>query len=196
MDDRYTLLLWGVVFFSFAVIVCIVRAHREKYKGYYHGAAVAFLALLAGVSLIFQQPLLALLFMFSAAAVAIVGMPTLDKFIERKTAEHLRGVDISAPLRGRDLLSPAGLLKTAYRWGVRKTLFLYSLLTVAAIVGVLLILGLWFGWMRLGWISVDSIVALSFSLTVPITAIYYRAISGGLKSIEKSKESENREVFP
>ena len=185
MDDQYTLLLWGVVFFSFAVIVCIVRAHREKYKGYYHGAGVAFLALLAGVSLIFQQPLLALLFMFSAAAVAIVGMPTLDKFIERKTAEHLRGVDISAPLRGRDLLTQTGLLKTAYRWGVRKTLFLYSLLTVAAAVGVLLILDLWFG------MSVDFIVPYMLSSTIPAIAIYYRTISKGLKSIEKSKESEN-----
>ena len=193
MDDRYTVLLGFVVFLAFAVIGLIVRARREKdkdyYKGFYLGAGACFLTLLFVVSVILQQPLLAWLFLFSGGALAIVGMPTTDKFIGRLIAESLQGVDISAPLRGRDLLSPAGLLKTAYRWGVRKAIFLFWLLMAAAIVGVLLILGLWFGWMRLGWISVDSIVALTFSLTVPMTAIYYRAISRGLKSIEESKES-------
>jgi hypothetical protein len=195
VDDRYTLLLWGVVFFSFAVIVCIVRARREKdedyYKGFYLGAGAALLMLLFVVSAILQQPLLAWLFLCSGGALAIVGMPTTDKFLGRQIAEHLQGVDISAPLRGRDLLTQTGLLKTAYRWGVWKALFLFWLLMAAAIVGVLSILGLWFGWIRFGWISIDSILGYTFSSTIPVTVIYYRAISKALKSIEKSKESEN-----
>ncbi len=185
MDDQYTLLLGGVVFLGFAVIVCIVRAYREKDEGYYVGAGASFLMLLFCVSVIFQQRLVAWFFLCSGGVVAILGMPTIHRLIERKTAENLQGVDVSAPLRGRDLLTQTGLLKTAYRWGVRKALFLFWLLMAAVIVGVL---GLWFG------MSVGFIVAYTFSLAIPMTAIYYRAVSKALKSIEKSKESENDET--
>lgn len=188
MDDRCMFLLGAVVFLAFGVIVCIVRACREKDKDYYKafclGAEVAFLALLAFVSVILQQHLLAWLFLFCGAAVAVVGMPKTDKLIERKTAEHLQGVDISAPLRARDFMHTGVLLKTAYRWGVWKTMFLFWLLWAAAIVGVVLITGLW-----LGWIDVDFIVACTFSSTIPMTAMYYRAISKALKSIEIGKET-------
>ena len=182
MTDNQFPLLFSATFFGFAMIVCIIRAHREKNKTFYLGAGVAFLVLLGVISVSFQQAFL-FFFAFSAAALAIVGMPKINKLVEQKTAKNLREVDISAPIEAKDLFTQTGLLKTAYKYGVRKALFLFCLLMTIAIVGGLLIVGPWLG------MSLDFIVPYTFSFTIPTIAIYYRTMSKALKSIEESKES-------
>ena len=185
-DNQFPLLLWAVVFFGFAIIVCIIRAHREKNKTFYLGAGVAFLALLAFISVSFQQAFLFFFFAFSAAAIGVVASPKINKLVEQKTAKNLREVDISAPLKAKDLFTQTCLLKTAYKYGVRKAVFLFCLLMAAAIVGGLLIVGPWLG------MSVDFIAPYTFSFTIPTIAIYYRTISKGLKSIERKRCSIDR----
>jgi len=185
LTDNQLPLLFPAAFFGFAMIVCIIRAHREKNKTFYLGAGVAFLVLLGVISVSFQQAFLFFFFAFSAAALAIVGMPKINKLVEQKTAKNLREVDISAPLKAKDLFTQTCLLKTAYKYGVRKALFLFCLLMTIAIVGGLLIVGPWLG------MSVDFIVPYMFSFTIPTIAIYYRTMSKALKSIKKRSDDES-----
>jgi len=174
-------LLFGVVFCSFAMIVCAVRAHREKDKTFYIGTIASFLMLLVCAFLILNQRLLAIILFASAGVFAIVTLPMSLKLWERKSVE-LAQVNLSAPLRGRELLTYTGILKLAYRWGVWKTVFLYWLLGVVSLGGILYTLSLW-----VESLSTAYIVSSTFTYITLYTIMIYRQITKALKENKKSQ---------
>jgi len=174
-------LLFGVVFCSFAMIVCAVRAHREKDRTFYLGAIASFLMLLVCVFLILNQRLLAITLFACAGIFAIVTLPISLKLWERKSVE-LAQVDLSAPLRGRELLTNKGIIKLAYRWGVWKTVFLYWLLGVAVLGMILCTLGIW-----VESLSAAYIVSYTFTFSILSTIMIYRQITKAFNPNKKSQ---------
>jgi len=172
----YELLLFGVGFCSLAMIVCAVRAHREKDKTFYIGAIASFLMLLVCAFLILNQRLLAIILFAFAGVFAIVTLPMSLKLWERKSVEFAQ-VDLSAPLRGRELLTNKGILKLAYRWGVWKTIFLYWLLWWAILDGVLYTLSIW-----VKSLSTTYIVSYAFTSSTVSTIMIYRQITKALRA--------------
>ena len=174
-------LLFGVLFCSFAMIVCAVRAHREKDKTYYHGAIISFLMLLVCGFLILNQRLLAIILLASAGVFAIVTLPISFKLWERKSVE-LAQVDLSAPLRGRELLTNKGIIKLAYRWGVWKTVFLYWLLGLVSLGGILYTLSIW-----VESLSTAYVVSSTFAYITLYTIMIYRQITKAFNVHKKSQ---------
>jgi hypothetical protein len=156
------------------MIVCAVRAHREKDKMYYIGTIASFLMLLVCVFLILNQRLLAIILFAFAGICAIVTLPISLKFLERKSVE-LAQVNLSAPLRGRELLTYKGILKLAYRWGVWKTVFLYWLLEAAILGGILYALSIW-----AKSLSTTYIVSYTFTFSTLSTITIHRQITKAL----------------
>ena len=163
------------------MIVCAVRAHREKDKMYYIGTIASFLMLLVCVFLILNQRLLAIILFASAGIFAIVTLPISLKFLERKSVE-LAQVNLSAPLRGRELLTYKGILKLAYRWGVWKIVFLYWLLEVAILGGILYTLSIW-----AKSLSTTYIVSYTFTFSILSTIMIYRQITKAFNPNKKSQ---------
>ena len=173
-------LLFGVVFCSFAMIVCAVRGHREKDKTFYIGAIASFLMLLVCAFLILNQRLLAIILFASAGTFAIITLPMSFRLWERKSVEFAQ-VDLSAPLRGRELLTNKGIIKLAYRWGVWKTVFLYWLLEVAILGGILYTLSSW-----VESLNTAYVVSYTFTFSIFFTIMVYRQITKALKETKKS----------
>ena len=180
-SSPYELLLFGVVFCSFAMIVCAVRAHREKDKTFYLGAIASFLMLLVCAFLILNQRLLAIILFAFAGIFAIVTLPISFKLWERKSVE-LAQVDLSAPLIWRELLTYRGILKLAYRWGVWKTVFLYWLLGVVSLGGILYTLSIW-----VKSLSTAYVVSYTFTFSILSTIMVYRLITKALNENKKSQ---------
>ena len=175
-SSPYELLLFGIGFCGLAMIVCAVRAHREKDKTYYLGTITSFLMLLVCVFLILNQRLLAIALFASAGICVIATLPISLKFLEGKSVE-LAQVDLSAPLRGSELLTNKGILKLAYRWGVWKTIFLYWLLWWAILGGVLYTLSIW-----VKSLSTTYIVSYAFTSSTVSTIMIYRQITKALRA--------------
>ena len=181
MTSSHNELLFGVVFCSFAMIVCAVRAHREKDRTLYIGAIASFLMLLVCVFLILNQRLLAIILFAFAGVFAIVTLPISFKLWERKSVE-LAQVDLSAPLRGRELLTNKGIIKLAYRWGVWKTVFLYWLLEVAILGGILYTFSIW-----VKSFSTTYIVSYTFTVSTLSTIRIYRQITKAFNAHKKTQ---------
>ena len=177
-------LLFGVGFCSLAMIVCAVRAHREKDKTYYLGAIASLLMLLVCVFLILNQRLLAIFLFASAGIFAIITLPISLKLLERieRKSVELAQVNLSAPLRGRELLGNKGILKLAYRWGVWKTVFLYWLLGVAVLGGILYTLSIW-----VESLSTAYIVSYTFTFSIFFFIMIYRLITKAFNANKKSQ---------
>ena len=180
-SSTYEQLLFGVVFCSFAMIVCAVRVHREKDKTYYIGAIASFLMLLVCVFLILNQRLLAIILFASAGIFAIVTLPKSLKLLERieRKSVELAQVNLSAPLRGRELLTNKGILKLAYRWGVWKTVFLYWLLGVVSLGGILYTLSIW-----VKSFSTTYVVSYTFTFSIFFTIMIYRQITKARRPVK------------
>ena len=107
------------------------RVGKKKEKAYYISAMVSFLLLLFSIFVILNQFILALiLFVVLIVAIPIlniVGLPKLREAMRRDLVKELQEADLSAPLRGRDLLTWKAWFKLASRWGIRKTMCCYSL---------------------------------------------------------------------
>jgi hypothetical protein len=145
MNPLYWLLFFGVAFFGFMVVVGVVQARRKKEKAYYIGTVVSFFMLLWFISIIVNQLVFALAFFVAWVTLAIVGLPKMMKTMKREPLKELQETDFSAQLRVRDLLTWKGWFMLKSRWGIRKTMCLYSLLNmggIGAIVFTLSILGL------------------------------------------------------
>jgi len=166
------------------MIVCAVRAHREKDRTFYLGAIASFLMLLVCAFLILNQRLLAITLFACAGIFAIVTLPKSLKLLERieRKSVELAQVDLSAPLRGRELLTNKGILKFAYRWGVWKTVFLYWLLCVTVLGGILCTLGIW-----VESLSAAYIVSYTFTVSMLSTIMVYRQITRAFNPNKKSQ---------
>ena len=122
-----------------------------------------------------------LLFLGTLAAIGL-GIALWKKFEPSIKYVELAQVDLSAPLRGRELLSNQGILKLAYRWGVWKAVFIHWLLYGALVGGTLYALSIW------GMRVVRNIVPYTFICST-ISAIFtYRQITKALRALDIGKE--------
>jgi len=145
MNPLYGLMLFGVAFFGFMVVVGVVKARRKKEKAYYLSAVVSFLMLLSSIFVILNQFILVLVLFVAVGILSVAGLPKIIEVMRREPLKELQETDLSAPLRGRDLLTWKAWFRLAFRWGVRKTMCFYSLFmmgVVGAIFFTLSILGI------------------------------------------------------
>lgn len=183
MNLPYELFLFGVAFFGFMAVVGVVQARRKKEKTYYLGAVVGFVVLLAFVFAFFNQFILSFILIVATGILSITGLPKMLRIQERELAKQLQKADLSAPLRGRDWLTWKGWFKLAYRWGIWKTVFLYWLLAVAILGGMLFTLSM-YGVMSMGYVAVYTI-----SFTIVSAIIFYRQFK---KAFDRVAEGAKR----
>ena len=144
MNPLYGLMLFGVAFFGFMVVVGVVQARRKKEKAYYISAMVSFLMLFLSIFVVLNQFILVGILFVATIILSIVGLPKITKVMRREPFKELQETDLSAPLRIKDFLTWKGWFKLTSSWGIRKTLCLYSLLNMGvggAIFFTLSILG-------------------------------------------------------
>ena len=170
MSDLMNVMLFGVAFFGFMVIVGIVKARRRKEKAYYISAMVSFLMLISSIFVILNQFILVGVLLVTAGILSIAGLPKTIEVFRREMLKDLQETDLSAPLRGRDLLTWKGWFKLVSRWGISKTVYLYSLVA-GAIFFTLTIFGM---------ISIASATGYT------IFAIFFYCLIG--KALEKKKD--------
>ena len=119
-----------------------------------------------------------LLFLGTLVAIGL-GIALWKKFEPSIKYVDLSQVDLSAPLRGRELLSNQGIFKLAYRWGVWKAVFIHWLLYGATLGGALYALSIW--GMRL---SIKYIVSYTFICSTITAIMTYRKITKALRICE------------
>jgi len=117
-----------------------------------------------------------LLFLGTLVAIGL-GIALWKKFEPSIKHVDLSQVDLSAPLRGRELLSSQGILKLAYRWGVWKAVFIHWLLYGATLGGALYALSIW-GIMPF---STRWIVSYTFICSTITAIMNYRKITKALR---------------
>jgi len=134
--------------------------------------------LLVNASNIYASARENILWFFWGLASIVLGCLVWRKFEPPRRLVELAQVDLSAPLRGRELLlNNKGLLKLAYRWGVWKTFFLFWLLYVSIVGGSLYTLSIW------GIpFSTRSMVLNTFPSSTIVTIMTYRQITRALRA--------------
>jgi hypothetical protein len=179
MNPLYGLMLFGVAFFGFMVVVGVVQARRKKEKAYYISAVVSFLMLLSSIFVILNQFILVLVLFIAIGILSVAGLPKIIKTMKREPLKELQETDFSAPLRVRDLLTWKGWFKLTSRLGIRKTMCLYSLLNMGGIGAIVFTLSI------LGTISMilTAVVTILVGIFSPI--FFYRQIG---KTLEQAEE--------
>ena len=175
MNPFYGLILFGVAFFGFMVVVGVVKARRKKEKAYYISAMVSFLMLLSSIFVILNQFILVLVLFVAIGILSVAGLPKIIKAMRQEPLKELQETDLSAPLRIRELLTWKGWFKLTSSWGLRKTLCLYSVFMMGvggAIFFTLSILGI----INIVWAAVFTILV---GIGSPI--FFYRQIGKALK---------------
>ena len=169
----------------FFAITSIVRAYRQKNKmrarALYLAAMGFFFIFLWVVCVAFNQIGLAMIFFALIVAVGIVLVPITKKYNEQIMKKALASVDLSAPLRLRKILTTPEWLKLAYRWGVKKFVFILWLLMTPINAGLLFALNLW-----LKILSLGSIINFTFIISTGTAILIYHAAKSALK--EKPSE--------
>lgn len=122
-----------------------------------------------------------LLFLGTLVAVGL-GIALWKKFKPSLKYVDLSQVDLSAPLRGRELLSIQGIFKLAYGWGVWKAIFIHWLLYGALVGGTLYALSIW------GMRVTTNIVSYTLICSTITAIMTYRQITKALRARESGKE--------
>ena len=175
MNPLYGLMLFGVAFFGFMVVVGVVKARRKKEKAYYISAIVAFLMLLSSIFVILNQFTLVLVLFVATAILSVAVLPKTIELMRREPLRELQETDFSAPLRIRELLTWKGWFKLTSSWGIRKTLCLYSLLNMGGVGAIFFTLSI-LGMISMVWTAVATILV---GIGSPI--FFYRQIGKALK---------------
>jgi len=175
MNFPFELFLFGVAFFGFMSVFSAVRAYRKKEKAYYLSSMAGFLAILIFVLAFLNQLILALILVVATGILSMAGLPRILEASEREMAKQIQKADLSAPLRVRDFFTNVGWFKLASKWGLRKTMFLFYLLSVVIIGGILFTLTTFSSFITIGY-------ALSCTAIAPILATYmfYRPLKKAL----------------
>lgn len=176
MNPPYELFLFGVVFFGFMAAVSVVQAHRKREKTYYLSTMVCFVVLLAFIFFFLNQPILALTIIITAGILSIVELPRMLKVRERELTKRLRDTDFSAPLRKRYFLSDIWWLKLASKWGLRKTMFLFYLVSMSQSGGILFILSTLYS-----FITIEYVLVYASVFSILFTFMYYQQFKKALK---------------
>ncbi len=133
--------LFGVVYFGVMAIGNFVRAYRKKEKFFYGSGAACLVAVPVCILPIFGQYLLNFIILIILFTVSAAAYPKAKKMNEREYAKQVKEVDVSAPLRWRDFLTKAAMLKLASNYGVLKATLFYEIFIGATISSVFFILG-------------------------------------------------------
>jgi hypothetical protein len=142
------LLFFGVPFFLLLVVVGLIRARKEEGKEKrtdYLMAAGGIALALSFVCMALNQ-FLPFLFFFSITVLLFLvagPMTVMEITYERAFVKPLESIDLSAPLRVRDIFTTnKGWLVIVLRWGILRASLLRCLFDGAIIGGVNAILGL------------------------------------------------------
>jgi len=170
MNPLYGLMLFGVAFFGFIVVVGVVKARRKKEKAYYISAMVSFLMLLSSIFVILSQFILVLVLFVATGILGVAVLPKTIELMRREPLKELQETDLSAPLRGRELLTWKGWFKLTSSWGIRKTMCLYSLLNMGGVGAI------FFTFSILGFINM--VWAIGYTIIVGILSpiFFYRQV--------------------
>ena len=158
MNPLYGLMLFGVAFFGLMVVVGVVKARRKKEKTYYISAMISFLMLLSSIFVILNQFMLVLVLFVAIGILSIAVLPKTIELMRREPLKELQETDLSAPLRGRDLLTWKCWFKLTSRWGIRKTMGVYSLLNMGGVGATFFTLST-LGMISIVWTAVGTIFA-------------------------------------
>ena len=168
-------MLFGVAFFGFMVVVGVVKARRKQEKAYYISAMVAFLMLLSSVFVILNQFILVLVLFVAIGILSIAGLPRIIRAMRREPLEELQETDFSAPLRVRELLTWKGWFRLVSRWGIRKTVCLYSLLNMGGIGAIFFTLSI------LGTVSISWAIGLTIIVGILSPIFFHHQVGKALK---------------
>ncbi len=175
MNPLYRLMLFGVAFFGFMVVVGVVQARRKKEKAYYISAIVAFLMFLSSIFVILNQFILVLVLFVATGILSVAGLPKTIKVVRRELLRELQETDFSAPLRVRELLTWKGWFKLTSSWGIRKTMCLYSLLNMGGVGAI------FFTFSIFGMISMVLVAVFTILVGILSPIFFYRQISKALR---------------
>ena len=175
MNPLYGLMLFGVAFFGFMVVVGVVKARRKKEEAYYISAMVSFLMLLLCIFVILNQFFLVLVLFVATFILSIAGLPKMIKVIRREPLKELQETDLSAPLRIRELLTWKGWFKLTSRWGIRKTICFYSLIMTGVCGAILFTFGI------LGFINMVWAIGYTIIVGIGSPIFFYRQVGKALK---------------
>jgi len=178
MNPLYGLMLFGVAFFGFMVVVGVVKARRKKEKAYYISAMASFLMLLSSIFVILNQFILVLVFFVATGILSIAVLPKTIELMRREPLKELQETDLSAPLRVRELLTWKGWFKLTSRWGIRKTMCLYSLLNMGGVGAIFFTFSI-LGMISITWAIGYTIITIIVGILSPI--FFYRQISKTLR---------------
>jgi len=137
MDLLYGVLIYGVVLVSFLVLFYIIQAYRKREKTYCIGVGLGTSFIFVIVLLLLNQRVFSLILFIITGILSIVALPMIIEAQRREATKQLRKASSSAPLKGRDLLTYVGWLKLARRWGIWKTVTVYTLFTLTGATLVL-----------------------------------------------------------
>jgi hypothetical protein len=189
MDPPYGAILFLAILSIFAAILSIRQARRKGDKIHYIGAVVGCLMLSVFALALLNQALFAFILLVVGGIACIAALPRVmvvqKREMDEQLAKAIEETDLSEPLRLRDFLRWKGWLKLAHRWGVWKTVSIYSILGVAVIAGVSYTVLSVFNIMNI-WL----VVGYTISATIIIFILFYRQISKALKRSEISEASK------
>ncbi len=176
MNFPYELLLFGVTFFGVMAIISAVQAHRKKEKMYYLSAIVGSAVLLAFIFAFLNQPFIALFLVIATGILSIAGLPKMLKVQERELTKRLQKTDFSAPLKKRYILSDIWWLKLASKWGLRKTMCLFYLVSMSIMGGILFILSTLYS-----FLTIEYVVVYTPTTSILFTFVFYQQFKKALK---------------
>jgi hypothetical protein len=189
MNPPYELFLFGVVFFGFFAVVGVVQARRKKEKAYYLSAMVSFAVLLAFVFAFLNQFILFLILMIAVGVFSITQLPRILKVRERELTKRLQETDFKAPLRRRYFLSDIWWLRLAYKWGFRKTMGLFYLVSMSLSAGMLYILSTLYS-----FISIEYVVVFAAVFSVLFTFMFYKQFKKAFAHVVEGQQVEKMKI--
>lgn len=159
---------WGAILFLLCFsgligILGVIKARKKKEKAYYTGTVLAFLMFLVIGLALLSQFLLSFIVFIVVGVFSAVMLPKMLALYMQEIVEAVHETDVSAPLRIRDFLSWANVIKLERMYGFNKTILIYSLLTTGGLAAIMLVFNI-------------------LGIVTPVMAVGY-TILGGIGSI-------------
>ena len=179
-EPLYWFFMLSVVTLGVAGIAIIVRGRRKRENIYYWGSGVTFLLAIAVVMTLFEQPILSFAILIAAALLSIPFLPRIRELNRQETVKQIQETDVSAPLKIRELWNLQGWIKLKARYGFRKTITLYIIVTIGIFAAVLL-----------AFIAIGLITTLTVAFCVIFTSTFLIIINyrQTWKALKKQKTS-------
>jgi len=155
---------WGAILFLLCFcglmgMLAVRKARRKKEQAYYIITGVAFLMFLVIGLALLNQALLAFIVLIVVGTFSAVMLPKMLALYMQEIVEAVQETDVSAPLRIRDFLSWANVIKLERMYGFNKTILIYSLLTTGGLAAIMLVFNI-------------------LGIVTPVMAVGYTILSG------------------